>query len=221
MLPRSNFNSIPKQAKSLDERHADTTSLSINICGMDIVADPGVYKTSGDSELMAESVEITKDQDFLEIGCGTGVVSIAIAKRAANGHGVDINERAVSNSKKNAEAQDISNIQFSISNVFSNVSGTFDIIICNPPYSRHEPRDTIDRMFWDPEDEMKIAFFKEAGRFLKPNGKIYFGWANFADIDVDLPFKLAEENGFKLVNTFEKPHKTDFSFYVFEFIRKS
>lgn len=112
----------------------------------------------------------------------------------------------------------VTNIEFHISNVFENVKGTLDVIICNPPYTKHEVRNNIDRMFWDPEDEMKKKFFKEAGKYLKPGGRIYFGWADFADIDVDLPFKLAEESGCKHINTFKKPHGDDFNFYVLEFV---
>jgi len=220
MIKRSNFHSIPQQAKRLDERHANN-SLEVDICGMKIIVESGVYQTSGDSELMAESVEITKTQNFLEIGCGTGVVSISVAKRAANGIGVDVNEKAVVNAQRNAKMQKTMNVEFFVSNVFEKVVGDFDVIICNPPYTKHEVRDNIDRMFWDPEDEMKRTFFKEAGNHLKTKGKIYFGWADFADIDTDLPFRLAEENGYKLVNTFKKPHKNDFHFYVFEFGRKT
>lgn len=216
MIKQSDFHSIPRQANRLEERHTDQT-FKVECCGMKIIVEAGVYQTSGDSDLMAGSVEITKNQNFLEIGCGTGVVSIVIAKRAAQGVGVDINERAVENSRHNAQAQGITNVSFFVSNVFEKVEGQFDVIICNPPYTKHEVRDNIDRMFWDPEDEMKQNFFKEVGAYLKPNGKIYFGWADFADIDVGLPFKLAKENGYTLANTYKKPHKEDFNFYVFEF----
>jgi release factor glutamine methyltransferase len=220
MIHQSNFHSIPKQAKRLDERHSGEP-FTVELQGMNIVVEPGVYQTSGDSELMAESVKITNEQNFLEVGCGTGIVSIAVAKRARHGTGIDINEKAVANSKHNAEAQNIGNVDFFVSDVFENVSDTFDIIICNPPYTKHEVRDAVDRMFWDPEDEMKKNFFKEVGNYLKPDGRIYFGWADFADIEVNLPFALAEENGYKLTNTFIKPHKKDFNFYVFEFVRKN
>lgn len=219
MIERSNFYSIPKQAKRLDERHTGEP-FNVQLQGMDIIVQPGVYQTSGDSELMIESVYITPEQNFLEIGCGTGVVSIALAKKALEGVGVDINDKAVANSVLNAKTHNVSNVSFFISNVFENVSGTFDVIVCNPPYTQHDARDAIDRMFWDPNDEMKRTFFKEVGSYLKPNGHIYFGWADFADIDVELPFKLAEEYGYILVNVFRKPHKTDFNFYVFEFIKK-
>ncbi|NTV22524.1 MAG: class I SAM-dependent methyltransferase [Candidatus Yonathbacteria bacterium] len=219
MIKKSNFHSIPSQAKRLDERHTDN-SFEVAICGMKIAVEPGVYQTSEDSELMAESVEITKNQNFLEIGCGTGVVSISVAKRAANGIGVDINEKAVANARRNAEAQKIDNLQFFVSDVFEKVTGNFDVIICNPPYTKHDAKDNIERMFWDPENEMKQTFFKEVGGYLKMRGKIYFGWADFADIDTNLPFKLAEKHGYILVNTFKKPHKNDFHFYVLEFTRK-
>lgn len=215
-IKQTDFHSIPRQATRLEERH-NAKPFEVECCGMKIVVNPGVYQTSGDSDLMAESVQIQKDQNFLEIGCGTGVVSIAVAKRAKNGLGVDINEKAVENSRQNAEAQNVKNVEFLVSNIFENVNAKFDVIICNPPYTKHEVRDNIDRMFWDPEDEMKHKFFKEVSAYLKPNGRIYFGWADFADIDVDLPFKLAEENGYELVNKFSKPHGNDFTFYVFEF----
>lgn len=217
-IQQSNFHSIPRQSKRLDERHMGEP-FEVECCGMKITVDPGVYQTSGDSDLMAESVEISKDQNFLEVGCGTGVISISVAKRAACGIGVDINEKAVENSKKNAKEQSVANVEFMVSNVFEKVEGKFDVIICNPPYTKHEVRDNIDRMFWDPEDEMKQKFFKQVGAYLKQNGRIYFGWADFADIDVELPFKLAEANGYKLVNTLSKPHGSDFSFYVFEFMK--
>ncbi len=216
MFHPTHFHSIPRQAKRLEERHTDN-ALEVNVCGMNIAVDPGVYQTAGDSELMAEVVRISKHETFLEVGCGTGVVSIAVARRAARGVAVDINERAVANAVRNARTHHVSNVEFFVSNVFEKVSGQFDVIICNPPYTKHEVRDTIDRMFWDPNDEMKRAFFREVGTHLAPGGRIYFGWADFADIDVNLPFTLAAEYGYALVNTFKKPHNNDFSFYVLEF----
>ena len=215
-IKQTDFHSVPSQSAMLEERKT-REPFEVECCGMKIVVNPGVYQTSGDSDLMAKSVKIENNETFLEIGCGTGVISIAVAKRAKSGVGVDINDKAVENSKQNAEVQGVRNIEFFRSNVFENISEKFDIIICNPPYTKHEVRDNIDRMFWDPEDEMKHKFFKEVGAYLKPNGRIYFGWADFADIDVDLPFKLADENGYELVGKFNKPRGKDFTFYVLEF----
>lgn len=215
-IKQTNFHSIPRQSARLEERRTGKP-YEVECCDMEIIVNPGVYQTSGDSDLMAESVEIGANENFLEIGCGTGVISIVLAKRAVNGISVDINDKAVENSKLNAKTQGVTNVEFFESNVFENVKGQFDVIICNPPYTKHVIRDNIDRMFWDPEDEMKQRFFWEVGKYLKSNGRIYFGWADFADIDVNLPFKLAEASGYTLVNTFSKPHGNDFIFYVLEF----
>lgn len=215
-IKQSNFHSLPSQTSVLNERHLNKP-FEVECCGMKITVDLGVYQTSEDSELMAESVKISNDENFLEIGCGTGVISIIIAKRANRGIGVDINDKAIENSKFNAKKQGVTNIEFFKSDVFEKVEGKFDVIICNPPYTRHEVKDNVDRMFWDPEDEMKRKFFKEVGVYLKSNGRIYFGWADFADLDVELPFKLAKENGYELINTYSKPHDNDFKFYVLEF----
>lgn len=219
-IVQSNFQSIPKQQKRLAERHV-TPSLHAQPLGVDIVVDQGVYQTSTDTELMIQSVKINLSDTFLEVGCGSGAVSIAIAKRSGQGIGVDINQLAVANSVRNAQLQNCTNVQFLVSNVFENVTGQYDVIICNPPYTNHEVNDAIDRMFWDPNDEMKIAFFQSVGQYLKPDGHIYFGWANFGDIDVDLPFKLADQYGFQCVNSYRQVHNPDVTFYVLEFVRKA
>lgn len=219
IIKKGTHQSIPRQSASLDKRH-NSEPIEVSCCGLQIRANTGVYATSVDSELMFEAVKISSSEDFLEVGCGTGVVSIGLAKIARSGVAVDINSLAIENSQLNAKRYNVKNVQFFVSNVFENVEDKFDVIVCNPPYTKHDVSDNIDRMYWDPNDEMKRTFFKEAGNYLKENGRIYFGWGNFADIDVDLPFKLAQENGYVLVNMFEKPFiKNVCDVFVLEFKR--
>lgn len=220
-LKPSDFKSIPRQAIRLEERHK-SEPFEVICCGMQIRAGTGVFSTSTDSELLAETVKISLSENFLEIGCGTGIVSIVLAKRAHSGVGTDINDLAIENSRYNAKRHNITNVEFFRSNVFESVRGKFDVIACNPPYTKHEVSDDIDRMFWDPNDEMKRKFFKEIGNYLKNRGRIYFGWANFGDIDVNLPLKLAEENGYRLINTASRPDKrNEYTLFVFEFIKNN
>lgn len=219
MIHNSNFDAVPGQTKRLIERHGNEY-VHADVLGVDMVIHPGVYKTSGDTELMIESIKIDKGQNFLEIGCGSGAVSALIAEKALQGVGVDINELAVVNAKDNAERCGVKNVQFYVSDVFEYVTGTYDVIICNPPYNNHDAQDAIERMFWDPEDEMKHMFFKRVGDFLNDNGHIYFGWADFADIQVNLPLELAHKHGYKLLHTYSKKSKNhEFNFYVFEFVK--
>jgi 16S rRNA G966 N2-methylase RsmD len=102
--------------------------------------------------------------------------------------------------------------------VFDNVKGKYDIVFCNPPYNEHDVRDNIDRMFWDPKNSMKKQFFMNVRAYLKRSGSIYFGWADFADLDFEFPILLARSYGFKLVKTYSKPSScSSFRFIVFKF----
>lgn len=216
-LEKNSYKATKSQAVRLDERHK-ADAAEIVCCGLPIKVFGGVYQTSLDTELMADTVNIQSNETFLEIGCGTGVVSIVISKKARFGCAVDINTLAIESGKYNCKRHEVTNISFVESDVFSNVKGKFDVIFCNPPYNDHEANDVIERMFWDPDNEMKCRFFKEVGNYLNDKGRIYFGWANFADLDLNLPFRLAKENGFEMIDikSRESPHKSC-TFYVFEF----
>ena len=219
-IRKSKFISVPPQAERLTERRSAERFIK-RFRGDELLVFPGVYGTSVDTELMIDTVAISPDETFLEVGVGTGAVSIAIAKKAKSGLGVDINAIAVENSIENARLAKISNVRFVRSNGFQSVQERFDVIICNPPYGNQMVRDDTDRMFWDPADELKIHFFKEVNAHLNPNGRIYFGWADFADIDVHLPIRLAEENGFQIVNTVARDSRNhEFQFLVFEIKRQ-
>jgi len=213
-LKPSKFAAKDSQTKRLKERHLEKP-IEVASCGLDIKVFNGVFNTSTDTELMAETVEINPDQTFLEIGCGVGVISIVVAKKVKSGVGTDINESAVENSKYNAKRHDIKNLEFIKSDLFENVSGKFDVIFCNPPYNNLPAKDDIDKMFWDTDNKMKKQFFQQVGQYLNDDGVIYFGWANFSDLDLDLPFRLAKDNNFEVVDVKSKasPHKTC-TFYV-------
>lgn len=216
-LDKSGFIAMPSQKERLVERHT-AEPVETTCCGMAIRVFGGVYQTSADTELMAEAVQINPTQTFLEIGCGTGVVSIVLGKKALSGVGVDINGLAIENSKFNARRHNITNVSFFRSDVFNDVKGKFDVIVCNPPYSDHPAADNIEKMFWDSGNEVKRRFFKEAKNFLNADGRIYFGWANFADLDLELPFRLAREAGFEIEDIYNKlSPKKICTFYVLKF----
>lgn len=213
-LKPSKFAAKDSQTERLKERHL-AAPLEITCCGLDIRVFGGVYKTSTDTELMIETVKINSNQSFLEIGCGVGIVSIILGKSAQSGVGTDINELAVKNSKFNAERHNVKNVQFIKSDLFENIDDKFDVIVCNPPYNNLTANDDIDKMYWDTNNEMKERFFNEVGKYLNNNGVIYFGWANFSNLDLNLPFQLAQKNNFEVVDVKSKasPRRTC-TFYV-------
>ena len=62
---------------------------------IDITALPDVYNPSDDSFLLLETMEVAPGQEFLEMGCGTGIVSLHAAKAGANVTAVDVSPAAV------------------------------------------------------------------------------------------------------------------------------
>lgn len=101
--------------------------------------DAGVFSKAGvdyGSRVLIASMNIAQDATVLDVGCGYGPIGITAAKLASKGHVtmIDINERAVQLSKKNAGLNDVSNVTVLQSDLFEAVSTQkFDVIVTNPP----------------------------------------------------------------------------------------
>ena len=100
---------------------------------IDIAEDPEVYPPSDDSILLIESLDVIPREKVLEVGCGSGVVSIHCAKNGCYVTAVDVNPRAVELARRNAEANG-TDIRVLESDVYGNVDGVFDTIVFNLPY---------------------------------------------------------------------------------------
>ena len=101
--------------------------------GLDIAEDPEVYPPSEDSILLTESLDIRIGEKVLEIGTGSGIVSIQCALNGADVVCGDINPRAVALARRNAAANGV-DIDVRETDVYSNIEGRFDTIVFNLPY---------------------------------------------------------------------------------------
>lgn len=95
--------------------------------------DPDVYPPSDDSILLIESLDVSRGERLLEIGCGSGVVSIHCALNGCDVTAGDINPKAVELANLNAAANSV-DIRARETDVYSNVDGVFDTIVFNLPY---------------------------------------------------------------------------------------
>lgn len=72
---------------------------------------------------------------ILDLGCGTGVLSVACAPEAGSLTATDLNPRAAEFTRFNARLNGVESVECLTGNVFEPVRGRkFDLIICNPPF---------------------------------------------------------------------------------------
>ena len=98
-----------------------------------IAEDPDVYPPSEDSILLIESLDVRQGEKVLEIGCGSGVVSIHCAANGCDVTAGDVNRKAVDLTKRNLESNGLRAAVVE-TDVYSNIDGTFDTIVFNLPY---------------------------------------------------------------------------------------
>lgn len=143
---------------------------------IEIEVSKEVYNPSDDSYMLLRNLEVTAGQNFLEIGSGSGLISIHAARTGANVTAVDINPEAVECTRMNALRNGV-RIKVRQSDLFKNVTGYYDLIAFNPPYLPTESRSTswIEKSWSGGEEgsETAVAFLAEAWKYLAPGGRIY------------------------------------------------
>ncbi|HHY98440.1 MAG TPA: class I SAM-dependent methyltransferase [Firmicutes bacterium] len=88
------------------------------------------------TRLLIDAMEIPPDATILDLGCGYGPVGIVAARLAPQGvvYMVDINERAIWLSRRNAQENNVRNVVVLQGEGFVPVKDLeFDVILTNPP----------------------------------------------------------------------------------------
>jgi release factor glutamine methyltransferase len=124
-----------------------------NFLGFDIFCEEGVFIPRPETEWMTvRTIKKLKDFDtplILEIGCGTGAISISIAfhNRKAKIIATDISKQAVNLCKRNIDYHNLDSqidvVCADLLDCFDN-AGIFDMVISNPPYIPENSLDAVD-----------------------------------------------------------------------------
>ena len=170
--------------------------------GLKIIQNKNGFCFGIDSVLLSDFAKnIKKNAKVIDIGTGTGIISILLSKKTelSKIYGVEIQEEVANMAQRSVQ---LNNLQDKIEIINSNIKNIFDIlnqndfdaIVTNPPYmkvntgaineekkkliSRHEVECTL-------EDIIKISY-----KLLKSNGEFYM--VHRAERIVDILFYLRQ-----------------------------
>jgi release factor glutamine methyltransferase len=146
---------------------------------------PDVLDPRPDTETLVEAALKHRFGTVLDLGTGSGCILLSLLheRPAARGIGTDLSEAALAVAKRNADRVGVADrVSWAVSDWFSSVTGTYDLIVSNPPYIAldemaglapeldYEPRMALT----DEQDGLSAyrAITQDAMRHLNPQGRL-------------------------------------------------
>jgi len=147
------------------ESNPTTFTYTLKDKNISFTTDIGVFSKNMldfGTRVLLDAITITKHQKtVLDIGCGYGAIGVSL--KMLHSHVkvemIDVNDRAVALCQKNIEQNNLSDISVYKSNVFEEVSNTFDVIVTNPPIRAGK---TVVQQI-----------LEESYRYLNPQGELW------------------------------------------------
>jgi release factor glutamine methyltransferase len=155
--------------------------------------------------------------NFLEIGCGSGILSILAYKKGAKVTAVDIDAKAVKNTRLNflMNFTDLSNIKILESDLFSNLpEQKFDVIVINPPYYfKKVEAETQHAWYCGENGEYFESLFLKVADYMNINAKVYMVLEE--NCEIERIKSVAKRNGIDMELVNEKQIKWEKN-YIFK-----
>lgn len=124
------------------------------------------------TEVLARLVPRETVNRSLDIGTGSGVHALQLAKHSHTVLGVDVSPRAVGYAQFNASLNAIANAQFTVADVVNGLDseGPFDLIVSNPPYLVSPESSVVYRDGPPGSAHVGTRVLNEAPALLAPDG---------------------------------------------------
>ncbi len=145
---------------------------------IEIVVHPGVFHPGlfFSTKVLLHFIQSfqLRDKTFLELGAGTGLISIDAAKKGAKVTATDISEVAIKNIEENVRTNKV-DVTIIHSDLFQNIpQQTFDYIMINPPYYPKDPT-TLEEHAWYCGTEYQYfeTLFGNVNKFMHADSKAF------------------------------------------------
>lgn len=200
---------------------------TVEFYGLEIKVSPDVLIPRPETEILVETLinSVNKEDELriMDIGSGSGNISIAVAVNLPNAYvtGIEISKSAIEVAKENQKKYDLNKrISFLNYDIFSanrDELSDFDIIVSNPPYVSKEDYGKVQKEILNYEPNIAVTDFHDGFNFyrkiisltsqmLKPNGKIFFEIAQGQSKKIN---KIMKENNFKEISIVQDYQKID------------
>ena len=184
--------------------------------GLPFKVSEGVLIPRADTEILVEQciqlMREVEEPNILDIGSGSGAISIAIANglKSSSVTGIDINEKAIELANENKTLNKIENVNFIKSDLFEKIDKDFkyDLIVSNPPYISKNEYETLmpEVKNYEPQNALTdlgdgLYFYREisklAGEHLKDTAYLAYeiGYNQAKDVT-----KILQNNNFDILS---------------------
>jgi release factor glutamine methyltransferase len=164
------------------------------------VFHPGFFFSTKNLLKFLEEEELL-NKSLLELGAGTGLISVFSYKKGADVVASDISLEAIRNIETNTKINN-TKVEIIHSDMFEKIPlGIFDYIIINPPFYRKTPLSEKD-FAWFAGDDLQYfeKLFKQIPQFINENSKVIVILSEDCEIeeiksiafDSPLPLELTE-----------------------------
>lgn len=163
------------------------------------VFHPGLFRST---VLLLEylSTQTLMKSTFLELGSGSGVISVVAAKAGAEVTAIDLSELAVNNTTCNALINGV-NVRVVLSDLFDHLEKkVFDWIVINPPYYPHAPKKVEDLAWYCGKDfEYFRKLFNTMEDYMYSNSHVIMVFTLSKELELILQLGRDKGFGFELL----------------------